>query len=730
MKDYSNLKRVEGRNKVTGKALFIDDLSFPDMLHGITVRSPISRGILKKIHFDANINWNEFVVVTAKDIPGQNIIHLIKEDWPFLVEEKINHKGEAIVLLAHADREKLQIASTKISFEIEPLPAVFTIDDSINKKEIIWGEDNCFKKFYINKGNVDSVFQDAYHVLEQTYQTLHQEQLYIEPQGAIATFDESAGVTVWGSLQCPYYVHGAITNLFNLPDQKVRIIQSETGGAFGGKEDYPSMIAGHTALLAYKAKKPVKIVYKRAEDLQVTTKRHPSKTTIKTAVDDNGKLLAMDIEFLLDGGAYATLSEVVLSRGTLHAAGPYFCENIRIKSQVVATNSPPNGAFRGFGAPQSIFAMERHLDNVAQSIGISPVKIRKINFIKTGQTTATNQVLDEKLDFDSLLSTTLSKLKKENKKSKHPHIKSGTGIATFMHGAGFTGSGEKYLASIAGVEAMDDGKIKILCACTEMGQGRNTIFAQVVSETLGIDPQNILTPNPDTKEAPNSGPTVASRTSMIVGKLLEHAANGLKNTLIVSGLLPQKYLEADLIQAIKKYKKKYGTLKSFHQYKQPEHIKWDDQTYQGDAYPTFAWACYGAQVSVNTLTYEVKIDNFVATQEVGRVLNLKLAQGQIEGGVAQGIGFAIFEKAIFKDGVMVNNNFTNYIMPTALDLPRIQVYFKEWNKEYGPGGAKGIGELPLDGSGPAVINAIADALGICPDTMPYLPEDLMRDMEF
>jgi len=229
MKKFSNLRRVEGKSKVTGTALFIDDLNFPDMLHGITVRSPVARGILKKIHFDPSINWNDFVIVTAKDIPGQNIIHLIKEDWPFLVGERINHKGEAIVLLAHHDQQKLSEASTKISFEIETLPAIFTIDDSINKKEIIWGDDNCFKKYYINKGDIDLAFKDAFHVFEQTYRTLHQEQLYIEPQGAIAAYNELEGITVWGSLQCPYYVHGALTNLSNFSNEKVRIIQSETG---------------------------------------------------------------------------------------------------------------------------------------------------------------------------------------------------------------------------------------------------------------------------------------------------------------------------------------------------------------------------------------------------------------------------------------------------------------------------------------------------------------------
>src|SRR6202011_5128934 len=248
-----------------------------------------------------------------------------------------------------------------------------------------------------------SAWADADLIVEGEYQTGAQEQLYIEPQGMIAKFDRQEGVTVWGSMQCPYYVHKALMPLLKLPSDKVRVIQTETGGAFGGKEEYPSIIACHAALLARKSGKTVKLIYDRAEDMAATTKRHPSRTRHRTAVSRDGKLLAMEIDFVVDGGAYATLSSVVLSRGTIHAAGPYACPNIRIRSKGVATNAPPHGAFRGFGAPQSLFALERHIDRVAAAAGLSPDEFRRRNFLHKGDTTATGQEICEDVDMGGLL---------------------------------------------------------------------------------------------------------------------------------------------------------------------------------------------------------------------------------------------------------------------------------------------------------------------------------------
>ncbi|HJS23490.1 MAG TPA: xanthine dehydrogenase family protein molybdopterin-binding subunit, partial [Pyrinomonadaceae bacterium] len=700
--------RKEGRKKVTGQALYVDDLSFPDMLHGATVRSPAARGRIKNISFEGDIPWDEFTVVTAKDIPGANYVALILTDQPFLAADFVNHPEEPVLLLAHRDKYLLEEARRNVRVEIEPRPAIFSLEDSLARKEIIWGEDNVFKKFLVDKGNVDEAWSKADFIVEGEYQTGAQEQLYIENNGAIAIANPSEGVTVWGSMQCPYYVHKALVKLFGLPEEKIRIIQTETGGGFGGKEEYPSLIAGHAALLAWKSGQPVKLIYDRAEDMVATTKRHPSRTRHKTAVMKDGKLLAVEIDFVIDGGAYCTLSPVVLSRGTIHAAGPYSCPNVRIHSRAVATNVPPHGAFRGFGAPQSIFALERHMDKVAHAVGLSPEEFRRRNFIHQGQTTATSQVIRERVDMDQLLTRALQLSEYHSKREQfsrenaarngHFSKKRGIGFATFMHGAGFTGSGEVFLQSVVSAEATAEGKVRVLAASTEIGQGTNTIFSQIAAETLGLDFDSIEIVQPDTRLVPNSGPTVASRTSMVVGKLVESAVMGLKQTLIGSGLLSPQYNESDFKKACAEYLAKFGSLKTSSTYQPPPNVHWDDEKYQGDAYGAYAWAVYVAEVSFDELTYEARVEDFVALQEVGRVLNPVLAAGQIEGGVAQAIGFTLFENVVWKDGRMANNQMTNYIIPTPADIPPIRVYFEENPYAYGPGGAKGIGELPMDGA--------------------------------
>jgi CO/xanthine dehydrogenase Mo-binding subunit len=739
------IPRKEGRKKVTGAALYVDDLKFDGMLHGVTVRSSIPRGRIKNIAFEGHIPWHDFTIVTAKDIPGENYVALILNDQPYLADKTVNHPEEPIVLLAHHDKYLLEEARRHVRIEYEEMPAVFSLEDSLAQREIIWGEDNVFKKFLVNKGNVDDAWARADFIVEGEYETGAQEQLYIETNGAIAIANPEDGVTVWGSMQCPYYVHKALIKLFALPEEKIRVIQTETGGGFGGKEEYPSLISGHAALLAWKSGRPVKMIYDRAEDMVATTKRHPSHTRHKTAVTKEGKLLAMEIDFVIDGGAYCTLSPVVLSRGTIHAAGPYSCPNVRINSRAVATNMPPHGAFRGFGAPQSIFALERHLDQVAKTIALSPEEFRRRNFIKTGETTATNQVIREKVDLEGLLNRAFEVADYHAKRERFAaenvaqaaslrsqtdslRYKKGIGFATFMHGAGFTGSGEVYLQSVVGAEATADGRVKILAASTEIGQGTNTIFAQIASETLGIDYDLIEVVQPDTAQVPNSGPTVASRTAMIVGKLVESAVLGLKQTLVGSGLLRDQFTQTEFQKGCGEYIAKFGKLQSTSQYQPPPGVRWDDEKYEGDAYGAFAWAVYVAEVSYDPVTYEAHVDDFVAVQEVGRVINPTLAAGQIEGGVAQAIGYTLYENVVWQNGRMANGQMTNYIMPTSADLPPIRVYFEENPYAFGPSGAKGIGELPMDGPAPAILNAIENATGRSFNRIPLMPELISQTM--
>jgi len=724
--------RKEGWDKVTGAARYVDDMVLPGMLYGATVRSNVARGKIRKLSFEASVAWDEFVLVTAKDIPGKNCIALILDDQPCLASEAVNHPEEPILLLAHADRHELRKAVEAVSIEYEPLTPVHSIEESERQSTIIWGSDNTFKSYLVEKGDLEAVWKEAAYLVEGEYFTGAQEQLYIENNGVIAVFDPENGVTVWGSLQCPYYVHKALMALCGLPEDKIRVVQMETGGAFGGKEEYPSMIAGHAALLAIKSGKPVKLIYDRMEDMAATTKRHPSRTRHRTAVSKDGKILGGEIEFTIDGGAYATLSSVVLSRGTIHAGGPYYWPSVRVRTKAVATNTPPHGAFRGFGAPQSLFALERHMDHIAQVVGISPVEIRRRNFLKPGQTTTTEQTIREDIDLNRLLDRALelsdyaakkARFAEENKKGMR---RKGIGIAAFLHGAGFTGSGERYLNSLVGLEAGADGRVRVLVSSAEFGQGTNTVLCQIAAEALGIPYECVSIAQPDTTVVPNSGPTVASRTAMIVGKLVQSAAKGIKQTLLNTGLLRDDYTGEEFQVACGEYIVAHGALNSYARYEAPGDVYWDDEKYRGEAYAAFAWAVYVAEVTVDLTTYAVAVDDFVALQEVGKVLHPILAEGQITGGVAQAIGFALYEKVVWQNGRMINNQMTNYIMPTSADLPPIRVFFEELGNVHGAHGAKGIGELPMDGPAPAIVNAVEDAIGVSFRSIPLLPEDLFE----
>ena len=711
-------------------------MPFEGVLHGKTIRTTTARGRLKGIRFLPGVPWDEITVVTARDIPGLNIVTLIDTDQPYLVHDRFHHVAEPVALIAHADKGLVEKAARLVELDVENLPAVHTIDESLAmaaRGDAQYGKDNVFKHFHVARGNAAKAMIQADLVVEGVYETGAQEQLYIEPQGIVARWSDEDGVTVWGSMQCPYYIHKALGPLFKLPPDKVRVVQTVTGGGFGGKEEYPNVIAGHAALLARKSGRPVKLIYDRLEDMWATTKRHPSRTRIEAGFTRDGVLKALAIEVDLDGGAYVTLSPVVLSRGTLHAAGAYKCDDVSIESRAVLTNAPPYGAFRGFGAPQTIFAIEMHMEKAARMIGIDPIELRRKNFLRKGDILPTGQELLQEPGMDDLLDEALAQSDYAAKKAGHARhnarggSKRGIGVATFFHGSGFTGSGEVKLASRAALEIADDGHVRVLAASTDIGQGTITVFGQIVAERLGIPIEAVEVVDPDTALVPDSGPTVASRTSMIVGGLLDRAATDLLNALVTGAGLPGKdYDAATFTKAALGHLRAGGDRRFERQYQPPPGIKWDDATYTGDAYATYAWSAQVADIEVDAVTAQVEVRDFVAVQEVGRVLHPTLAAGQIEGGVAQGIGWAITEEVVLKDGIMANSQLTNYIVPTAADAPPIRVSFHENRYAFGPGGAKGIGELPMDGPAPAIGAALADATGVVVPKIPFIPERVME----
>ena len=691
-----NVPRKEGRSKVDGSARYVDDLVFPEMLHGATVRSPIACGRLRGVHLAPSRLLSGVVVVDHRDIPGRNVVSLIADDQPFLAVDRIEHAEEPIVLLAHEDRERL----LEIHAEIDVEPQAPLLDPLVST--------HVFKAIHIEKGDAPAALAAADVVVEGEYRTGHQEHVYIEPNGVIAV-PESGGITVYGSLQCPYYVHRALVELLALPADKVRVVQVETGGGFGGKEEYPSIVAGHAALLARKAGRPVKLVYDRVEDMLATTKRHPSIVRHRTGLTRDGRLLAMEIEVVMDGGAYTTLSPVVLSRGVLHATGPYRCDHVRIDGRVVKTNTPPNGAFRGFGAPQTQFAVEAHMERIAETLGIDPVRLRERNALRPGDTTATGQRLGRDTSARHVLREAVRRSDFHRKRRAYRGTRRAIGLSLFFHGAGFTGGGEVRLASKASLELTETGA-RILVGSTEIGQGTRTMHAQIVADTLGIPYACVDVAPADTAIVPDSGPTVASRTCMIVGAILERCARDMKKRL--GRLTPREYL------------RRHGPLIVTRAYEKPAEIEWDEEAYRGDAYSAYAWGCDVIELEIDAVTGEVRPIRLWAVQEIGKAIHPVLAAGQIEGGSAQGIAFALNEEVVMKDGRMANAQLTNYLIPTTLDTPPIDVTILERAYRHGPRGAKGVGEMPIDGPAAAVVNALRMA-GYDVRSLPATPERLL-----
>jgi CO/xanthine dehydrogenase Mo-binding subunit len=466
----------------------------------------------------------------------------------------------------------------------------------------------------------------------------------------------------------------------------------------------------HAALLARKARRPVKLVYERGEDMWATTKRHPSIVRHRTGVTRDGRLVAMDVELVLDGGAYVTLSPVVLSRACLHATGAYRCPNVRVAGRAMFTNTPPNGAFRGFGAPQALFALEAHVDRIAEAVGMDPARFRLRNVLRPGDTMPTGQVMGADCSAETVLREAVRRSGWTRKRKAWRGGDRGIGLSLFCHGGGFTGSGEERLASTCALVTTAQG-VRVLTVATDMGQGAYTVLAQIAADALGVPLEQVELAEPDTAIAPNSGPTVASRTTMVVGRIVERAARELRERL--GGLAPSEH------------HRRNGPVTVTARYEPPPGVAWDEERYRGVAYATFAWACDVAEVRLDPDTWEARPTKLTLVQEFGRAIHPVLARGQIEGGTAQGLGWALSEQVVMRDGAMANTQLTNYVIPTILDTPDLETVVVENPCPHGAFGAKGLGELPMDGPAPAVVNALRH-LGLDVRELPASPERVME----
>ncbi len=726
--------RVDGEDKVTGRTRFAADLSVQGLWHAAVARSLEPCGRISRLDLPPALEIAPAVIVTADHIPGDNVIAVIEPDMPCLARDRVSYLGEPVALVAAPSARQAREIAARIRVHVDPEPAVWGIEALAIRVLASDPSLTLFSDIRIEDGDVEAALAGSDLTIEGTYMTGLQEHVYIEPQTMIA-FVDGNGIRILGSMQCPYYVRPAVARVMALPEERVIVQQAPTGGAFGGKEDYPSTMACHAALLARACGHPVRLVLDRTEDMAFTTKRHASWTRLTTGCTRHGRLEAIDGLLVLDAGAYVTLSPVVLSRALLHACGPYMCPNVSFRAVAVRSNMPPSGAFRGFGAPQSQFAIESQMDEIAHRLCLSPAIVRSTNLLATGDRMATGQVMGESVGARACLESVLlrSGYHEMRTVTGSSPVRTGIGLACCMHGAGFTGNGERRLGSRARLKLTPDGVVDVLVSTTEMGQGLLTTFTQIVCSTLLVPPTLVRFELPDTSLVPDSGPTVASRSTMIVGRLVERASRDLEASLLarIGGQRDKEHVLLPSGQRLTwvEASRRVAPLEAEVQHQVPNDQKWDETSYRGTAYPVYSWGAAVAKVTVDMDTFVVTPDRLWLAYEVGKAVNPLAARGQLEGGSLQALGWALSENITVSDGRYAQDRLQTYIVPTCADAPPMDLEIIEMPWSQGPSGAKGLGELPMNAVAPALRNAVRHAMGLSPTSIPLTPESLMALVE-
>ncbi len=683
------VQRLDAIPKAEGRAPYLADLRFDkSMLHARIVASTCARGRVRSIRYPDLPQG--YAAVDARDIPagGTNRILMIKDDWPVFADPEVRFRGQTVALLVGPDRAVLASLVARTTVEYTEAKPVLSIDDSLALVGgPLHGTDNLFADYTVVKGDPDAAFARATDAVEEQFSTGAQEHVYLEPQGCVAV-PESGRMTLHVSTQCPFYVRKAVAHALGWPRERVRVEVPEVGGGFGGKEHYPDVLATAAAVAALKTGRPVRIVLDRAEDMRVTCKRHPSRIRFRTALDDHGSVLGMEIDTVLDAGAYETCSPVVLQRALFTSTGVYDIPNVRVHGRAVATNVVPSDAFRGFGAPQALFAIEMHMDHLARRAGADPVDFRRRAFIRQGGTTLTNGRIHEEVLLGPMLDRILA-ASGYRAKAVAQGIGRGIGISFAAHGCAFTGSGERDLIKArVGLRKHADDRVVILAAGVDMGQGLATAFRKVVAGSLGIPLASVQYDRVDTDLVPDSGPTIASRSTMVVGHLLELAARDLKD----------RWRDGEEQEA-------------WQDYAHPPHLAWDPTTLQGDAYPAWGWGVNAVEVAVDVATREVAVVKAWAIYDPGVPVDRAALEGQAHGGMVQALGWAGLEKLENRGGEYRQATLADYAIPTSLDAPPIEVDFVENPYTLGPFGAKGAGELVFDGAAAAFAMAVQQAVG-------------------
>ncbi len=685
--------KIDNEDKMSGKGLFTDDLPANDFLNVVPLRSMIACGRIRFVNVPTLPKGYYFI--SAKHIIKENVVNIIYSDWPVFADGRVNYYGETIGLLVGPSKEKLE--------------------ELVKQCEVIYDEENpnyeltesaVHKSF--TKGDLSSVEKDCDYVLEETFETGYQEHAYLETQGMLMWLEGKDKIVVKASMQCPFYIQKAICRTLGCGEDKVRIIQPAVGGAFGGKEHYPSLLGAQLATAIRRIKKPLKLVFDRQEDLMYTTKRHPSKTTIKGYVKD-GKLVGVKAHVRLNGGAYIGCSGVVLSRALIAATDCYTIPNLDITGDVYLTNTVPTAAFRGFGSPQTIFAFEMFIEHIAKHIGVDPIEFRLKHLAKKGDTTAVSGTFHDDVILPELIDKAMemSDFKRKYTLYQKDFSYRGIGMSVFLHGCGFTGSGESTIINAKVKLTKDkDGMVHLYTSQVDFGQGNHTTLKKIVSDTLGLAEDRVTHEPPDTDHTLNTGPTAASRTIIIVGFLCEKAAKHLKE-IWVDGI-DQEWIEP---------------------YVGPSFIQWDEETMQGDAYPGYAWGVNIVEVSVDPLTYQTKVVGCWSTYDVGHAIDERIVVGQADGGLAQGLGYGYLETMNVVGGRFQQKTLSDYIIPTSMDMPMMHTSLIDNLFAYGASGAKGCGELTFVGGAPAICQAIEMAIQRKIFKIPANPEYIMELLE-
>jgi CO/xanthine dehydrogenase Mo-binding subunit len=784
-KHFSNVGqpviRQDGLEKVTGQAKYGDDYRFEGQLYGVMVRIPESHARINKIDYNAIQNDAALhSICDSNDVPGAQKVGAIQKDQPIFCSQKVVTRGDAVAMLLGESEEDLLQLRKKVIIEYTSLPLLTDPTKALEPDAPLIHDDqenNLIVHYPLRKGDPDKGFAQSDHIIEQKYSTPFIEHAYIEPEAVIAIPREgNKGVRIIGSIQNPYTTRKVVAAVMGWPLARVRIEQAEIGGSFGGKDDTMNILSARAAIAAMKTRRPVKIRYNREESIAESYKRHPYILHYKVGFNKNGKLIAMKINIIADGGPYASLSPFVTWRSVVQATGPYDIEHVHTDVRAVYTNNPYTGAMRGFGTPQTIFAQESIMDEIAMTLGMSPTEIRTINGFKQGSITASGQKLG---DHDVNLMTVMETATKEsnfnekwqlnNKRNaqvppfllrdldiEHPEkqllsgddfiapnqlLQKGIGLATSFRGCALGAEGIDAAAAYLSVQA--DGSAYLLCGLAENGQGLRTTFSIIAAEVLGITINDIYYLEMDTGLVPDSGPTVASRSTLMGGGAVKNAAQLVRARLekvlkahweIKEGDFIFKnstvYLKDDESKKITfselcALAYNHGTNMAVIGWNKGPNVHWEEETGQGDAYFTYVYGCQVAEVTVNIGTGEVYVDHVTAVHDAGQVINLLGAQGQIFGGVTQGAGYGIWEEISTHDGAIRELNFDQYLMPTAKDIGQITPIFVTGKDKYGPWGAKSLGEPTLELTAAAIANAVRNAVGIRYHNLPLNLEEIL-----